>query len=549
MSVDLVTKKLARFEALKAERRLIDDEYDDLARVLHPRRVGFQSDLAPGDIRTDHQFDSTPALARAQLATSMEGFVTPKGGNAWLKIESEDEDLMEVHEARSWFEAATNKVFAAIYDPQAGFHKAAGAMYDDIATFGPGPFSVFERPNVNGTSTPSFRSVHLKDFYWSQNEWGEADTFYVVWNRTVAAVASLYGVDNMSDKAKDLLRQDKLDAKVKLLHVVEPRGGRDHGRSDNLNMPYASYVIDIDGKKIMEEKGFNDLPYLVPVWGDITGEPWGWSPGRLLLPDVKMLNQQARTTMEVGHFVARPPMLTPHEGVLDYSAVHPGAWVHYDAQAAAANGGRPPITPLNIGANYPVSRELTQDTRDRIWQGFLRNVLSLPVDAPSMTATEIIERKEEMMRVVGPVFGRLETDFTQKLVRRVFWILFRSGALPPPPEILGGAGLKYTVNSPFTAVRKQIEAASVTRVAEIIGPLAANNPEMLDHYDTDRIARDVGMSMLPTDWVRPLEGVQALREQRAQQQKAAAEREQMMQMAQVAKDVTPAVKMLEGEAV
>ncbi|MGI9493093.1 MAG: portal protein [Geminicoccaceae bacterium] len=539
-------RKLARRQALKDDRRIIDSEYDDLADLLHPTRKGFQSEIARGDERMDDSYDSTPMQARWQLATKIEGFVTPKGGEPWFKIESEDEDLMENHEVRLWYEDATKKTFSGIYDPRAGFQRAGESMYSDIATFGPGPLAVFERRTPDKT-LPAFQSIHLKNFHWALNEWGEADTFYVDWERPVGNAAALYGKDNLGDKAKDLLSRGKLDQKIKLLHVVQPRLNRDFTREDNLSMPLESTVIDINGKKIVEESGFPESPYYVPTWGSIAGEPWGWSLGRLLLPDIKMLNQQQRTTLEVGQFVARPPLAVPNEGVIDFSALYPDARLTYDAQSAAANGGRPPIHPINIGANYPISREMTQETRERVWNGFLRSVLNLPVDAPSMTATEVIERKQEMVDLVGPVFGKFETDLSQPIVRRAFWIKFRAGEFLPVPQIMQNTGVKFSVNSPFTAVRKQIEAASVTRVAEILAPLAQSKPKMLDHYDTDEIARDVGESMMPTQWIRSREAVEELRGKRQQAQEAAEQREQTEQMGRVMKDITPAMQALEGE--
>ncbi|MGI9502344.1 MAG: portal protein, partial [Geminicoccaceae bacterium] len=340
-----VERKLARFQALKSQRSVIDSEYEDLARLLHPTRLGFQSQITPGDSRMDDSFDSTPQQARWQLATTMEGFVTPKGGESWLKIESEDDRLMEIHEARLWFEDVTNKVFQAIYTPEANFHNAASEIYNDIATFGPGVMMIPERIGPDGTARPMFQSVHLANAYWALNEWGSPDTFYVEWQRPVGNAAQLYGAENLGDHANMLLRENKLDQKIKLLHVVEPRVGRDHRRQDNLNMPFSSFVIDLEGKKQVEESGFSELPYLAPTWGSVSGEPWGWAPGRLLLPDIKMLNQQARTTLEVGQFVARPPLMTPHEGVIDFASLYPGVHLNYDATSAAANGGRPPIHP------------------------------------------------------------------------------------------------------------------------------------------------------------------------------------------------------------
>lgn len=547
MADKTVDRKLARFDKLKSDRKVLDEEYDDLARLLHPTRLGFNTDITKGGSRTDDSYDSTSAQARWQLARSTEGFVTPKGGKLWLKIELENEDLMEDHDVREWLEDATNKTHKAIYTPRARFHSAAESMYDDVAAFGSAPISMFERYDEDGVPRVAFQSLHLKNVYWALNEWGEQDTYYVCYERPAINAANQYGFDNLGKSAQDLLKNDKLDAPVKIMHVVEPRYGRNYERQDNLNMPFASFAIDMTDKKLIEESGFPELPYNVLTWGEVAGEPWGWAPGRLLLPDIKMLNQQARTTLEVGHFTARPPHFIPHEGVIDFSALHPGGWVHYDAASAAQNGGRPPIFPFVSGANYPISREMTQDTRDRIWQGFLQSVLNLPVDAPRMTATEIIERKEEMIRIVGPVFGKMETN-TEKIVRRVFWVEYRAGNLRPVPQQLQGQKLKFSVNSPMTDVRKQIEAASVSRVVEIIGPLAQSFPQMMDNYDLDEIARDVGEAMMPVQWVRSRDEVETMRAQRAEAEQEAAAREQSMQVSEMARNAAPMLKAIEGGA-
>lgn len=548
MAEKSIDRKLARFEKLKSDRRVLDEEYDDLARLLHPTRLGFTTDITKGGSRTDDSYDSTPHQARWQLARSTEGFVTPKGGKLWMAIEIEDEDVMDDHDVREWLEDVTNIVHKAIYEPRAQFHRAAGAMYDDLVAFGAAPFSMFERYDENGFARPVFQSLHLKNVYWAFDEFGEQNTYYVRHERPVINAANMYGFDNLGKRAQDLLKNDKFDTPIKLLHVVEPRLGRAYGRDDNLNMAFESCVIDIEDKKEVQESGFNESPYCVPIWGDVPGEPWGWSPGRLLLPDIKMLNQQARTTLEVGHFSARPPHFVPHEGVIDFSALHPGGWVGYDASSAMQNGGRPPIFPFVSGANYPISREMTQDTRDRVWQGFLQSVLNLPIDAPRMTATEVIQRKEEMIRIVGPVFGKLETDFSQKVVRRVFWILFRAGALPPVPEQLRGQELKFSVNSPMTDVRKQVEASSSIAYLEMMGPWIEANPSLMDNIDSDEMARDVGEALMPVQWIRSREDVEAIRAQRAQAEQEAAAREQSMQMSEMARNAAPMLKAIEGGA-
>ncbi|KKK72021.1 hypothetical protein LCGC14_2908040 [marine sediment metagenome] len=50
-----------------------------------------------------------------------------------------------------------------------------------------------------------------------------------------------------------------------------------------------------------------------------------------------------------------------------------------------------------------MQRELTENTRDQIWNAFFLNGLRLPVDDPQMTTTEVIAHKEEFIRYVNSV--------------------------------------------------------------------------------------------------------------------------------------------------
>jgi len=87
----------------------------------------------------------------------------------------------------------------------------------------------------------------------------------------------------------------------------------------------------------------------------------------------------------------------------------------------------------------------------------------------------------------------------------------RAGALPPPPDILQ-AGVRFTYGSTIERVAKQIEAAALPRAIEIMGPLVQADPGMLDHLDTDAIARDVPVAVgLPQRWLRPLADVKRKR--------------------------------------
>jgi hypothetical protein len=149
-------------------------------------------------------------------------------------------------------------------------------------------------------------------------------------------------------------------------------------------------------------------------------------------------------------------------------------------------------------------------------------VLLLPVEAPKMTATEVLERKEEFIRTIGPVFGRLEGDYIAPIVERSFDILLGAGALPPAPESLARTGLRFEYRSPVEQARKQIEAAGAARAVELLAPFVAADPSVMDNFDGDAIARDApDIFATPRKWLRAPEAVAAIRAARAEAAAAA----------------------------
>ncbi len=46
-------------------------------------------------------------------------------------------------------------------------------------------------------------------------------------------------------------------------------------------------------------------------------------------------------------------------------------------------------------------------------------------NGPQMTATEVVQRNEEKMRLLGPVLGRLQSELLRPMIDRTFAILLR----------------------------------------------------------------------------------------------------------------------------
>ena len=66
------------------------------------------------------------------------------------------------------------------------------------------------------------------------------------------------------------------------------------------------------------------------------------------------------------------------------------------------------------------------------------------------SATEIAERREEKLVMLGPVLERLHDDLLEPLIDRAFQITARAGEIPPPPSpALDGLRLQPEYVSPM----------------------------------------------------------------------------------------------------
>ena len=243
----------------------------------------------------------------------------------------------------------------------------------------------------------------------------------------------------------------------------------------------------------------------------------------LALADSLTLQAMGKTLLIGGERAVDPPALVPSDLFVSPARTFPGGLSVFDPQVLADTTLNQPIFPWPVATQLPIGRDMQYDYRQMVEAAFFKNVMKLPIEGRQMTATEILERKEEFVRVLGPTFGRLEPEYLGALATREFGIMERAGAFPPRPDELEGMEIKFEFASPIQQARKAIEVAGFSRAMEIIAPLAAAQPEIYDNFDGDEITRDLPDAFgMPTRWLRGKKHVDQIRDQRAEQEAAAA---------------------------
>ena len=529
---DLTKTIMARFDRLKTGRQNWETHWQEVADYMQPRKADVTRTRSRGDKRTELIFDSSPIQAVELLAASLHGMLT-NPSTPWFSLRYKDEGLDSDDEAKLWLEGVTDTMYTAFN--RSNFQQEIFELYHDLITFGTAAMFIEEDQD----DLLKFSTRHINEIYITENDKGRIDTVYRKFKITLRAAFQQFG-ENLSEEARNKVEKDPFD-EIDILHAVYPRQDFDPTKKDKKNMEFESTYVEYKNGNELSVGGFMEFPFVVPRYLKASHEIYGRSPAMTALPDVKMLNEMSKTTIKAAQKQVDPPLLVPDDGFLLPVRTVPGGLNFY------RSGTRDRIEPLNIGANNPLGLNMEEQRRTAIRNVFYVDQLLLQ-QGPQMTATEVIQRNEEKMRLLGPVLGRLQSELLKPMIDRCFAILLRNNQFAPAPEFLSGQDIEIEYVSPLAKAQKGTELSSITRAIEILGSLA-NVAPVFDYINFDSLVKHIAdLVGVPQKVLKLQSQVNAEREQAAQQQEQMAQMQQLQQVAKAGGDIAPLAKALPEEA-
>jgi hypothetical protein len=202
------------------------------------------------------------------------------------------------------------------------------------------------------------------------------------------------------------------------------------------------------------------------------------------------------------------------------------------------------VQPLNAKSQFEIGIDFINRVEEKIKRAFFVDLfLMMSQLADNKTATEVIERSQERMLILGPVLGRMQSEGLNQLIYRNFNQLARRGKLPPIPEQLSGKSYDVVYISPLAKAQRALQAKDMTTYLTIIGQMAQMFPEILDNVNADIVADKMSkIYSVDPDIIRDEEEVGGIREARAQQQQAMNQMAAMQGVADIAKTGSEAGK-------
>jgi len=531
--MDLAKQIIRRHDQLKSARSNWETQWQEIAELMRPLRADFNIKRMAGERRGQAIYDSAPGLAVENLAAGLWGMVT-NSANTWFNLAHPDEEVNQDPGAREWMDAVRDRMLNTFSENGQAFYSRVLDMYADLATFGTALLYVDEAE----PGRIRFSSRPLTECVIAEGEDESIDTVFRKFELTARQAAKRWG-ERAPAKVRAAVEY-RPDDKFSFIHGVFPNEDRVMGRRDFRGKAWASVTVCPDTGEVVQQGGFDDFPYMVPRWSTATRGLYGESPAQLALADVKTLNVMSKTFLVASQKAADPPILAPDENAMMPVRLTPGGITYGGVDA----NGNPLIRPMESRGNFQLTDVMLEQKRQAVREAFYASLL-LMVQRPNATATEILARQEEQLRLMGPHLGRIQAELLDPLIGRVFNLMYAMpGILPPLPEALQRSPVvQAEYVSPLARAQKASEAQAILRTVEAVAPIAQLRPEVLDNFDWDEVSRSIGLGYgIPAKLMTDRRQVEAERAQRAEQAAAAQEQAQMAQMAELAPGVARAAR-------
>lgn len=420
--------------------------------------------------------DATGTDSARVLASALVSALVPSNSR-WFELEIDGID----DQGKGWLEDAADTVWKNIH--ASNFDAVVyEAMLDQVCA-GMGPLFVDESPEGG------YRFTHwpLSQCYFaSSQQGGPIDVAHRELHMTGEQALREYG-DALSDQALAKART-KPDDPIQFVWALYPRPVEQQAPPFAKGLPYASCHVELATRKLVRESGYHELPAIVPRWQVLPDSVYAIGPVFEALPDLRTLNELIRLQMMGMDIAVAGMWIAADDGVLNPRTVKIGP-----RKIIVANDVNS-MKELKSSGNLQASLMEVERLQRAIRRVLMADQLT-PQDGPAMTATEVHVRVELVRQLLGPLYGRMQSEFLQPLVARCFGLAYRAGALAPPPESLRGRTWRLKYVSPLARAQRMVEVSAMDRYEQSLAAIAAVRPEVLDNYDWDAAARAKGEAL------------------------------------------------------
>jgi hypothetical protein len=161
------------------------------------------------------------------------------------------------------------------------------------------------------------------------------------------------------------------------------------------------------------------------------------------------------------------------------------------------------------------------------------------MDQKGMTATEVAERHEEKLLMLGPVLEQLYAEMLDPVIDRTFELAMDAGIIPPPPPDLEGQEIKPEYVSVLAQAQRMVGISAIEQTMAFAGNLVGIFPEVRHKVDAIAAMQKYGTYVgVPAEILRTDEEAMERMAQEAEQHRQEQAMQAVPQMAGAGKTLS-----------
>ncbi|MBE6449226.1 MAG: phage tail protein [Alphaproteobacteria bacterium] len=461
-----VNQLYQRFLKMKTARQSLENSWKDCYAFALPQKEGSFCEFSTN--ASEKLFDGTAPDCVDQLAACIFSELTPSW-RKWFNLVATNVEQNEDAQSAEFLEDISQTLNSHLN--LSNFSVEMHQCFLDLVTVGTACL-LFEEARIGEKTAFHFTAIPLSEIYVDEGYKGVLDTTFRYCQLPLSTVIQRFECEDAVNK-QQLKDINPADILIPVIECVVPKkcGGYE----------YVAFVEkDADGlfgKKehfILKQGCFETSPFITFRWIKASGEVYGRSPVMKALPDIKTTNKVVELILKNATIAVTGIWQAEDDGVLNPANIRlvPGTII---PKAVGSKG----LTPLQAAGDFDVSQLILEDLRNRIRHALLNDKLG-QVQNTKMTATEVLERSAEMIRILGAVYSRLQTELLTPLIERGLSILRRRGEVPI--LFLDGYSIKITYQSPVADLQNQRQANEVMNFIHSFADMNMDAFQIVDVY-------------------------------------------------------------------
>lgn len=529
----------ARLDQMKGERSRHEHVWRACFEYTYPERMeglgGSGVDASYAQHKKSEILDNVGTDGVRMLASNVMGGMTPANA-IWLGFDVPD----ETDDERRWLDHAATEVWQAIHQSNYDSQKYE-ALVDSLCA---GWFVLFIDEDA-ATGRPVFFQYPLGQcFIACSRLGGPVDILYREFDMTAEQAVAEYGTKVSQKVQDDAADPKRASTRHRFCQAVYPRTKYTPGSKLPKNLPFASCHVEVDGHNVVRESGYHEQPFVAPRWMVLPDSPYAMGLVSNALGNIRELQELLRLEKISLARAAAGVYVAADDGVLNPRTVR----VRGGTVIVANDVNN--IKELPTGADFNVTFSKADQMRAEIRRILLADQLA-PQDGPAMTATEVHVRVALIRQLLGPLYGRFQSEDLAPTIDRVFGMMYRRGRpelggvpgqvlIDDGPDTLAGVKFSNRYLSPLARAQKLEDVTAIERVTALAGNMAQlGKPETLDLIDGDESLRLAADALgAPAKMLRDEKAVIVFRKQRRGQQAQEQQQAQQQQLQTMAVDAT-----------